>query len=289
MPTNLGTSYFRWNSQLPVQRLVSELGATEVCYTQGGWLAAFNNSLRQGKYKILRQTSYVQNCEPESSLYFRLNKMRTYKYEIHILAVYCRGKRVKGYYALWGLVCVNWRKKPQGCLLSVCKVLTLKSEERNEYGKTEMSTICLKGKISGSLLPSMNLRILSLSTERLTSCERKRNAIERLCVRKCFTKKKSKKIKMKKRKKNSSFVVITSRGNTVAWSVNYSVPTPWTSVPAGLRHKALSYLSSTVPSTVNRSAIRSGSLGSTSLGRDWQSSGQLRYVADFLCGVKKGK
>lgn len=136
-----------------------------------------------------------------------------------------------------------------------------------------MSTICLKGKISGSLLPSMNLRILSLSTERLTSCERKRNAIERLCVRKCFTKKKSKKIKMKKRKKNSSFVVITSRGNTVAWSVNYSVPTPWTSVPAGLRHKALSYLSSTVPSTVNRSAIRSGSLGSTSLGRDWQSSG----------------
>lgn len=116
-------------------------------------------------------------------------------------------------------------------MLSVCKVLPLKSAERNEYGKTEMSTICLKGKISGSLLPSMNSRILSLSTERLTSCERKRNAIERLCVRKCFTKKKSKKIKMKKRKKNSSFVVITSRGNTVAWSVNYSVPIPWTSGP----------------------------------------------------------
>lgn len=158
-------------------------------------------------------------------------------------------------------------------MLSVGKVLTLKSGERNEYGKTEMFTICLKGKISGSLLPSMNLRILSLSTERLTSCERKRNAIERLCVRKCFTKKKSKKIKMKKRKKNSSFVVITSRGNTVAWSVNYSVPIPWTSVPAGLHYKALSYLSSTVPSTVNHSTIRSGSLGSTSLGRDWQSSG----------------
>lgn len=50
-------------------------------------------------------------------------------------------------------------------LLSVCKGLTSKSAERNEYGKTEMSTICLKGKISGSLLPSMNLRILSLSTE----------------------------------------------------------------------------------------------------------------------------
>lgn len=78
---------------------------------------------------------------------------------------------------------------------------------------------------------------------------------------------------MKKRKKNSSFVVITSRGNTVAWSVNYSVPIPWTSEPAGLRYKALSYLSSTVPSTVNHSTIRSGSLGSTSLGRDWQSSG----------------
>lgn len=62
-------------------------------------------------YKILRQTSYVQNCEPESSLYFLLNKMRTYKYEMHALAVYCRAKRENGY-ALWGLVCVNWRKKP---------------------------------------------------------------------------------------------------------------------------------------------------------------------------------
>lgn len=37
--------------------------------------------------------------------------MHTYKYEIHILAVYCRGKREKDY-VLWGLVCVNWKKKP---------------------------------------------------------------------------------------------------------------------------------------------------------------------------------
>lgn len=68
--------------------------------------------------------------------------MHTYKYEIHILAVYCRGKREKDY-VLWGLVCVNWKKKPKGCLLFGCKSSDLKSAKRNEYGKTEMSVICL--------------------------------------------------------------------------------------------------------------------------------------------------
>jgi hypothetical protein len=88
--------------------------------------------------------------------------------------------------------------------------------------------------------------------------------------KKWLTKKKSKKIKMKKKEKNSSFVVITSRGNTVAWSVNYSVSLLWASLPlACFTKRCHIYL----PLCCQPWQIRSGSLGSTSMSRDRQSSG----------------
>lgn len=90
--------------------------------------------------------------------------MHTYKYEIHVLAVYCRGKREKDY-ALWGLVCVNWRKKPRVVCCLFCKVLTLCQQKERSTVKLKCPLSVPKGKISGNLLPGMNLRIISLSTE----------------------------------------------------------------------------------------------------------------------------
>lgn len=75
--------------------------------------------------------------------------------------------------------------------------------------------------------------------------------------KKWLTKKKSKKIKMKKKEKNSSFVVITSRGNTVAWSVNFSVSLLWASLPLACFTKRC-HLSSTMPSTAANQKLLPG-------------------------------
>lgn len=132
-----------------------------------------------------------------------------------------------------------------------------------------------KGKISGSLLPGMNLRIISLSTEWLTSFERKRNAIEHLSLTQCFTKKKKgKKIKKIKRQKNSSYAVINiswKHGLRGLWITVFLYCGPACSWPA-FQKRCHIYLS-IFHYAVNRRPIRSGSSGSTSATRDWQSSG----------------
>lgn len=93
-------------------------------------VAAFNNSLRQGKYKTLRQTSYIQNCEPESSLYFLLNKMRTYKYELHVLAVLLQRQTREGLCTVGTVLCKLERENHRVVCCLFCKVLTLKSAKK---------------------------------------------------------------------------------------------------------------------------------------------------------------